>query len=75
MPKEDGWDFEMSDEREIAESYRVRAEEIRTIAEMDGHKDTRERLQRVAQDYEQMAASLDMIADAHKKLRNSKVAT
>ena len=51
----------MSQERDIAESYRVRAEEIRIIAELDRHSETREMLERVAKDYERMARTLDEI--------------
>jgi len=59
----------MSYERTIAESYRVRAEEIRTIAEMDGNAQTREALERIATDYEKMAASMDGIAETNERMR------
>ena len=58
----------MSHERDIAESYRVRAEEIRIISEMDGQRETREMLERVAQDYERMAVSMDKIAETNEAL-------
>jgi hypothetical protein len=58
----------MSYERDIAESYRVRAEALRTIAEIDEHSQTREALERVARDYERMAASMDKIAETHEFL-------
>ena len=52
----------LSHERDIAESYRTRAEEIRVIAELDRHSETREMLIRVAEDYDRMAKTLDEIA-------------
>jgi len=61
----------MSHERDIAESYRVRAEEVRAIAELDENKGTREALERVAQDYERMAASLDRIDATNKRFGKS----
>ncbi len=58
----------MSQERDIAESYRVRAEEIRIIAELDRHSETREMLERVAKDYERMARTLDDIDTSNRLL-------
>jgi hypothetical protein len=59
------------EERAIAESYRVRAEEIRAIAEMDRHMETRDILLRVAVDYEKMAVTMDHIADTNEVLRRT----
>lgn len=51
----------MSTETDIAASYRVRAEEIRTIAEMDRDVITRKVLEDVARDYEEMARTMEAI--------------
>jgi hypothetical protein len=64
-------DDEMSEERDIAEGYRVRAEEIRTIASIDRHFQTRELLLRVAADYDKMAITMDNIARTNEVLRKS----
>ena len=59
----------MSDERSIAESYRLRAEELRTIAQMDDRGKTRETLIRVADDYDRMAATMEGIATTNEAMR------
>ena len=51
----------MTEQKRIAESYRLRAEELRTIADLDRHSQTYEALSKVASDYELMAQSLDAI--------------
>lgn len=43
--------------------YRERAEECRTIAEMMHGDDPREKMRRVAADYERMAEAADMIRE------------
>ena len=58
----------MSKERDIAESYRRRATEILAIAEMDGQRFTREALERVAADYDHMAATMDGIATTNEAM-------
>ena len=65
----------MSEERDIAESYRVRGEEIRIIADMDRHEATRALLIKVAEDYERMAKTMDGIAERNEAMlrpKNSK---
>lgn len=59
----------MSRTRETAETYRVHAEEIRAIAEMDDHRETRQMLEQVARDYELMATSMDRIAATQEAIR------
>ena len=56
----------MSKEREIAETYRQRAAELRVIAEMDGETKTRHILEQVADDYDYMAATMDGIATTNE---------
>jgi hypothetical protein len=51
--------LKISRERQIAESYRLRAEELRIMAGMDRHAVTREALER---DYESMAGAMGDIA-------------
>jgi hypothetical protein len=51
----------MSTETDIAASYLIRAEEIRTIAGMDRDIITRKVLEDVARDYELMARSMEAI--------------
>ena len=58
----------MSDERDIAESYRTRAEEIRMLAEMDRHEETRILLLKVADDYDSMAKTMIDIAETNELL-------
>ena len=58
-------------EERLAESYRLRAEELRTLAELDGQPHTREMLLRVASDYEKMALSVASIAQSKQLLSKS----
>jgi hypothetical protein len=58
----------LSHERDIAETYRIKAEEIRIVAETDRHSETREMLLRVADDYEKMAATMESIAQTNEGL-------
>ena len=51
----------MTAETALAASYRVRAEELRTLADADTMIETRKMLIRIARDYEQMADSLEAI--------------
>jgi hypothetical protein len=59
----------MSTERDIAESYRRRAAELRAIAQGDGQRKTRETLERVAADYDRMALTMDGIATTNEAMR------
>ena len=52
---------QMSEEEKLARSYRLRGEELRTLADLDRNRRTREMLLEVASDYERMAQSLDGI--------------
>ncbi len=49
---------------ETARYYRLRAEECRTLAELDREAHTRDLLIEVAQSYERIARSLDAIAES-----------
>lgn len=51
----------MTAETALAASYRVRAEQLRTLADADTMVETRKMLIRIARDYEQMADSLEAI--------------
>ena len=51
----------MSIETETAQRYRVRAEELRTIAGDDRNHVTHDALVKIAVDYERMANTLDAI--------------
>ena len=51
----------MTEEQRLAQSYRIRAEELRTLAEMDDHTKTNTVLIGVAQDYDRMAETLEAI--------------
>ncbi len=51
----------MSIETETAQRYRVRAEEVRTIASDDHNLLTHDALMKIAVDYERMANTLDAI--------------
>ena len=59
----------MKTERQIAESYRLRAEELRVVAGMDRNKKTRETLELIACDYERMAVGMDGIAMTREAMR------
>jgi hypothetical protein len=51
----------MNKEQELARSYRLRGEELRTLADLDRDRRTRETLLGVARDYERMAQTLEAI--------------
>ncbi len=55
----------MSEEWRIAESYRSRAEDLRTIAEQESRAHTRARLLAVADDDDKMATSMDAQDEAN----------
>jgi hypothetical protein len=59
----------MSKERDIADSYRQRAIELRAIAAMDEQSKTREALRRVAADYDRMAATMEDNAKTNEATR------
>jgi hypothetical protein len=48
-----------SEEKLLAESYRIRAQQLRALAEMDDQLQTREMLLKVAVDYDRVADRLD----------------
>jgi len=53
-----------------ARRYRAFAEELRTIAEYDTREETREVLVRVADDYERVAQSMELILESYVVIRN-----
>ena len=67
----DARDSRVTKEQESAERYRVRAEELRVIAEMDRNEETRQILLGIARDYEKMAISMDKIEATNRLLGKS----
>jgi hypothetical protein len=63
----------VSAEKELAASYRKRAEQLRKIADLDRNRRTRDTLLNVAQDYDNMADTLDAIDKANSALRKPHV--
>jgi hypothetical protein len=59
----------VNDEWNLAQGYRLRAEMLRTLAEMDDHRATRERLIAVVKDYDAMAETLTSL---HREQKNMK---
>ena len=51
----------MSEELDTAKRYRLRAEELKIIAEDEGAQRTRLTLRQIADDYERMAETLEAI--------------
>jgi len=58
----------MRDNAEVARSHRLRAEELRTIAESMQDKGTRKTLLQLADDYEQWARAAEETDRANKRL-------
>ena len=58
----------MSEARELAQSYRFRAEELRAIADLDRDTPNREILIQVAQDYDRMAHSMEAVGRTHRSI-------
>lgn len=58
----------MDSESNAARRYRLYAEELRTMADDDGHRRTREMLLEVARDYELMAQSCGAIAESRRRM-------
>ena len=51
----------MSEELDTATRYRQHAEELRVIAAADRNRETRADLERIAENYERMAVTLEVI--------------
>ncbi len=62
----------MSLEMEAAARYRTHAEELRVIAESDGHFQTQRMLLSIARDYDRMAETFEEIERANKSLSQPK---
>ena len=58
----------MRQENEVARRYRLFAEELRSIADMDRDHTTSQKLLGVARDYDRMAASMDAIGMSRDNL-------
>jgi hypothetical protein len=59
----------MTYEKKTAFSYRARAEELRTLAELDRLEETRRMLLDVARSYDAMAENMEAILQAHWTMR------
>ena len=59
----------MSLEMDAAMRYRTHAEELRVIAESDGHFQTQRILLSIARDYERMAETFEQIDRTNQSLR------
>jgi len=62
----------MSLEMEAATRYRTHAEELRVIAESDGHFHTQRTLLGIARDYDRMAETFEQIERTNQSLRRPK---
>jgi hypothetical protein len=62
----------MSLEIEAAARYRTHAEELRVIAETDGHFHTQRILRSIASDYDRMAETFEQIERTNRSLRSVK---
>jgi hypothetical protein len=59
----------MDNLRRLSDSYKLRAEELRMIAEMDLCISTSKQLMSIAHSYDQMAECADAIARSYQKMR------
>lgn len=64
----------MSDELDTAKRYRLRAEELKIIAEDEGGKHTRLTLRQIAVDYERMAETLEAIDRNNQAIARTRTA-
>ena len=62
----------MTLEMEAAVRYRTHAEELRVIAESDGHFHTQRVLLSIAKDYDRLAETFEQIDRTNQSLRRSK---
>ena len=62
----------MTLELEAAARYRTHAEELRVIAESDGHFQTQRILLGIASDYDRMAETFEQIERTNQSLRRPK---
>ena len=58
----------MSYEANAAKRYRLHAEELRTIAEYDGHEETRRSLLQTAKGYDVMADTFEKIEQTNRSV-------
>jgi hypothetical protein len=63
----------MEEAKARASAYRDRATELRAIAEMDRHAQTYDALMKVANDYDRMALSMDVVAESKAALAKSQI--
>jgi len=59
----------MSEELDTANRYRQRAEELRTIADDESVRETREALLKIAKEYVQMAETLEAIDQTNQAIK------
>ena len=59
----------MSEELRLAQSYKIRAKDLRTLAEMDDHTRTKAKLMNVAQEYDRIAETMELIDRTNKTLK------
>ena len=59
----------MSEEQKLAQGYRLRAKELRALADMDDHRKTSDTLRGVARDYDQIAETMELIDRTNKTLK------
>ena len=59
----------MDDDLDSARRYRLRADELRVIAELTKHKESKAVLLDIATDYERMALSRERIDQIDQRLR------
>lgn len=62
----------MTLEAEAATRYRTHAEELRVIAESDGHFQTQRMLLSIANDYDRMAETFEQIERTNQSTRYAK---
>lgn len=62
----------MSLEQNAAKRYRSHAEELRAIADSDGHYQTQRTLLNIAHDYERMADTFEQIERTNQSLRRTR---
>ena len=61
----------MTLEMEAATRYRTHAEELRVIAESDGHSQTQRMLLSIAKDYDRMAETFEQLERTNQSMRRA----
>ena len=63
----------MSEELKLAQGYRLRAEALRTLADMDDNRKTSDALKGVAKDYERIVETLELIDRTNRSMKRAAV--